>query len=125
MKINRVIATLVTAPAALIFLFGWAFYQTLQLDSDRKIRLDETPRKAVMAQAQAMNQARLQALADQGRVAKDMTEEQVRLALGEPDRSEQKERDGQKLTLWFYEHYDLLRVTFDENGRVISIEGHP
>ncbi len=124
MRTNKTIVAMVVASLALILLIAWGFYQTLQMDSERKIKLD-SPQKSVMAQAQAMSQARFNELALSGKVGVGMKAEHVRQAFGAPARLEEVEQDGQQLTVWWYEHEGWMSVVFDNNGLVSRIEKQP
>lgn len=62
MRTNKTIVATGAASLALTLLIAWGFYQTLPMDSERKIKQD-SPQKSVMAQAQAMSQARFNELA--------------------------------------------------------------
>lgn len=91
----------------------------------KKNQTANNPQKAVMSQAQSMNEARLEELVQRGKVVKGMTMEQVRLALGEPERIEQMEQDDENLTIWWYEHEGWINVVFDSKGLVGGIEKQP
>lgn len=113
------------AALALIMLIAWGFYQTLQMESGRNIGIADTPQRAVMAQVQAMNQARLNKLVQSGKVTKGMNEKQVYSAFGEPARIEQTDEAGQQLTVWWYEHEGWMSVVFDDTGLVCRIDRQP
>lgn len=125
MKTDKMVVAVMVASVLLLLLIGWAFYQTLQLNSEHKIKLGDYPQKAVMASATAMNEARLDKLAQSGKVVKGMSTEQVRLALGEPARIEQMERNGEKLTIWRHRGEGWMSIVFDSDGLVTAIEKQP
>ena len=124
MRTNKTIVATGAASLALTLLIAWGFYQTLPMDSERKIKLD-SPQKSVMARAQAMSQARFNELALSGKVGVGMKAEHVRQAFGEPGRVEEVEQDGQQLTVWWYEHEGWMSVVFDNKGLVSRIEKQP
>jgi len=121
MKTDKVGLTMIGITGLLAVLIGWGFYQSLQLESGPS---DDYPQKAVMAQAQAMNQARLARLAERGTVAPGMSREQVRTALGEPSRVESREVHGKEGSIWWYENRNITSVLFDHRGNVVKTEEH-
>ncbi len=125
MTANKVLVAGVATILALITLIAWGFYDTLQMESDRKIKLADAPQKAVMTQIEAMNQSRLNKMVQSGKVTKGMNEKQVRTALGEPARYDPMEQDDQQLTVWWYEHEGWMSVVFDNKGLVSRIEKRP
>ncbi|MFQ5639383.1 MAG: hypothetical protein ACE5IR_15470 [bacterium] len=125
MKTDSTVVAMMVASVLLLLLIAWVFYQALQLDSDRKIKIADYPQKAVMLQARAMNQAHLEELAKKGKVAKGMSMKLVRLALGEPEHTEQIERDNEHVTTWWYQHNGWMNVVFDRNGIVVGTEKQP
>lgn len=121
MKTDKTVVAVLLSLFMLVLLIGWAFYQTLTLNADRVNLQTKSPQKAVVAQAQAMNEARLKELAEQGKITVGMSMEHVRLALGEPERAEKIERDGKPMTIWWYKRRDWMNIVFDEIGSVISM----
>ncbi|MCL4704936.1 hypothetical protein KJ068_07230 [bacterium] len=118
MKTNKqTVVTLVVIAALLIFI-GWAFYQDLDSPANQESIVTKTPQKAVMAQAQALNDARLEELAQRGQVATGMSMAQVRLALSEPVRS----ITDSVRTTWWYEHEGGRIIHFGADGKVDKIE---
>ncbi len=123
MKTNKqTVATLVVTAALLIFI-GWAFYQRLDPSSNQESAAAKAPQKAVMAQAQALNEARLDELAERGQVTLGMRLAQVRLALGEPARVLADTSGDKVRTTWWYEHAGGRTIRFGRDGKVSSI-GH-
>ena len=121
MKSDKMVVATITATVLLLLLIGWAFYQALQLDSNHKIKIKDYPEKAVMAQVESMNEARLQEIARSGKVVKGMSMEQVRLALGQPQRIDKEELEKGTLTIWWYQHEGWMNVVFSESGKVNQI----
>lgn len=125
MTSNKTVVATMVAAVALILLIAWGFYQTLQLGSGKKIKLADYPQKAIMAQAQAVNEARLDELAQRGKVTPGMNEKQVCAAFGEPVRTERMEQHGEQQTIWWYEHEGWMCVVFNSDGLVDMIKKQP
>ncbi|MFQ5706031.1 MAG: hypothetical protein ACE5HO_01195 [bacterium] len=120
-KVNKPIAAAVVTVLAICIAIALAFYSSLKLDSKSESGKPADPQKAVMAETQAMNKARLDGLANQGKVIKGMRSEQVRVALGEPVRIEEVTQKGEVVTVWWYKRQGWLRVVF-EQGKVAEVE---
>lgn len=125
MKKDKMVVTTLVSAVLLLLLIGWAFYRALQMNSDGKVENNEYPEKAVMAQVESMNEARFEAMARNGQVVKGMTMEHVRLALGEPERIEQTEADGENLIIWWYQNDGWMNIVFDLNKKVSKINNQP
>ncbi|MFQ5752476.1 MAG: hypothetical protein ACE5HI_10805 [bacterium] len=125
MKSDKMVVVTIASTVLLLLLIGWAFYQALQLDSDRKIKIKDQPEKAVMAQVKSMNEARLEEIARGGKVVKGMSMEQVRLALGEPQRIDTEELEKGTLTIWWYQQEGWMNIAFNESGKVNRINPQP
>ncbi|MFQ5676011.1 MAG: hypothetical protein ACE5G1_08960 [bacterium] len=121
MNSNKTILAIAAACFVLILLIGWTFYQTLQLQSG-PAQESAPPQKAVMAQAQALNESRLNELAQSGKVVAGMSEQQVRNALGEPERIEKIDEANEHLVVWWYDLDGWTSVVFDSKGLVVRIE---
>ncbi len=125
MSRDKAVLAIAVCTAALLALIGWSFYQALQSEAASKAGLNVAPQKAVMAQVEAMNRTRLARLAESGRVAVGMDAALVRLALGEPDRTEAVDDKGETLTIWWYRGEAWRTVTFDAQGRVVRVSPEP
>lgn len=125
MKTDKMVIATMASTVLLLLLIGWAFYQALQLNSNHKIKIQDQPEKAVMAQVELMNEARLQEIARSGKVMQGMSMEQVRLALGEPQRIDTEELEKGTLTIWWYQQEGWMNIVFNESGKVIRINHEP
>lgn len=121
MKTNKQTVVTLAVIAALLIFIGWAFYQGLDSPSDQESAATKAPQKAVMAQAQALNDARLEELAQRGQVAAGMSMAQVRFALGEPVRVLSDSSNVVRKT-WWYEHEGGRVIQFGADGKVSKIE---
>jgi len=120
MKMDKMM--MASAGTALVFclLIAWAFYHTLNMDSSAGYETEAAaPPKAVMAESQELNEARLSDAADKGEVVPGQSMEQVRAAIGDPVRVDTTRLEGQRMTIWWYERAGYSSVIFDENGRVV------
>lgn len=122
MKTDKVVIAIAFSVVLLLFLISWTFYQSVQMDSERKIVVDEHPQKAVMEQTQRMNDARLDKIAGSGMVVRGMSTEQVRVALGDPVRVDDLTGEDEVASVWWYEREGWLSIVFGNNGKVIRIE---
>ena len=125
MKLNSMVLATVAAIFVLFLLIAWSFYSMLQT---RPYQVDTTPKpppKAVMAQVDAINQVRLQELADQGKVVPGMSKALVRTALGDPERIEQASQNESQVTIWWYQHDGWKSVVFTSEGLVSRISVSP
>ena len=120
---NKQTLTSAVVAIALLLLIGWSFLKYLD-STGKQGGYDATvPPKAVMEQAEAINETRLADLAQQGQISLGMTMAQVRTALGEPQQALVDSLDAQVGTTWWYDHDGGRRVIrFGADGRVVEIE---
>jgi len=122
MKLSKqMVVTLVTA-FVLLVLIGGKFYRFLATGDHRNGPSVQAPQKAVMAQAEELNRARLNKLAERGQVTVGMTMSQVRTALGEPVRTMVDSSGMVVRTIWWYEHDGGRSVHFGQDGKVDRVE---
>ncbi len=125
MKTDKMVTATIVSSGLLLLLIAWAFYQTLRINPEPTTEVEDYPQKAVMAQVESMNKARLEVIARNGQVVKGMNMEHVRLALGEPQRVEHLETDGESLTIWWYQNEGWKNIVFDLNNKVREVNKEP
>lgn len=105
----------------LLAFVGWAFWQHLGTVDKKENYPTATMQKAVMAQAEALNQARLDELSERGQAAIGMSMEQVRAALGAPTRTLVDSSGGEVHSTWWYEREGSRVIRFAADGKVSHI----
>ncbi len=122
MKAEKILIASIAASVTLLVLISWSFYETLKTGPQRRIKLNNGQEKAVMAQARQMKQASLNLIAESGKVVPGMNENQVRLALGEPESEDVVASKQGGRTVWWYQHQGWLGVVYDSSGVVTNIQ---
>ena len=123
MKFNKQFVTTAVVTFALLLFIGWRFVQYLGASDEQASYGDAVPQKAVMEQAAELNAARLDELAQQGKIAIGMSMAQVKIALGEPVRTYIDSSSAQIGSVWWYEHNrDKRKIYFTKEETVVKIE---
>src|SRR3972149_5007534 len=121
MKADKMVLATIAATFLLIALIAWAFYHTLK--SGHADKIGAYPEKEVMVQAKALQTSRLDELAKNGQVVLGMNMAQVRLAKGEPVRTETIAADSlNSETIWWYQHDGWMSIVFNAEGAVETVE---
>jgi hypothetical protein len=120
-KNKQTITTAIVAIALLLFI-GWRFIQYLGASDEQAGYGEAIPQKAVIEQAEEQRIARLDELAQQGKIAIGMSMVQVKTALGEPARTLVDSSSAPPVTTWWYEHESSREIRFGQDGRVIALK---
>lgn len=123
MKPNKQKATTIVVMLGLLLFIAWRFVEYLGSSEKQATVAPRMPAKAVMAQAEELNQDRLEQLVEMGQIAPGMSMAQVKMALGEPSRSYIDSSSTQVRSIWWYEYNrEQRKVYFGGDGIVAKIE---